>query len=328
MIKVLFICLVGFIFLSFACDSRGASTTPIVPATTPTAAKESPEQFIFGQKGKIVVALLGIEGCPGTKAGTDVLAELSKESLKDAVFARLDVPMEVGNPSFNPVTDWKYSYYQSVDTDRKVANRLEFFYYPTLYIIDRDGEVRYSGGCDKEKVKSMISEISAEKAGEQKKIYTSPMLAVGELAPVFQTKNLKDEDVDFQQLLAKGPVLLFFTSVGCPFSKEAAQKTPNLEKEFAGKDFTIVMIEKGSDSEAVNSMYKEMSFNGIVVLDKDNAISQKYNVEPVPFYFTIDKDGKISARGPYTELSAKQALGKLLGVEFTPSNEKPTSGAG
>jgi len=326
MIRLLTICLAGLMFVSFACDSKEPSTAPTA-TTTATVQKESPEQFIFGQKGKIVVAILGIEGCPGTKAGTDVLAELSKESPKDVAFARLDVPMSIDNASFKPLSDWKYDYYQSVDSDRKVATRLEFFYYPTLYIIDRDGEVRYSGGCDKEKVKSMISEISTEKAGGEKKIYTLPMLAVGSLTPVFQAKSFKDEDIYLQQVLAKGPVLLFFTSVGCPFSKDAAQKIPNLEKEFAGKDFSIVIIEKGSDSETINNMYKEMEFNGIVITDKDGAISKKYNVEPVPFYFAIDKEGKISARGPYTESAARQSLNVLFGIKSVPT-EKPTSGAG
>lgn len=319
---LLFICLIGLLVLSLGCDTKQASA----PSTTMTT-QQSPEDFIFGQKGKVIVALLGIEGCPGTKLATEVLAKMSKDCPKDLVLARLDVPLQVESP-FKPLTNWNYNYYHAIDTDHKIANRLEFFYYPTLYIIDRDGEVRYSGSCNEEKLKSMVVEILREKPGAQKKIYTPPMLAVGASAPVFQSKNINDEDMDLRQVLAKGPVLLLFTSVGCPFSKDAAQKIPNLEKEFAGKDFTIVIIEKGSNSEAVNSLYKKMAFNGIVILDKDNTISQKYNVEPVPFYFVIGQAGKITDRGPYTETSVKQALNTVLGMKAPEPKEKSSPGAG
>lgn len=320
--KILVLFLIGLLFLSLACDTKETSTMP-----TTTTKKESPEQFIFGQKGKIVVALLGIEGCPQTKISTEVLAKMSKDCSKDIVFARLDVPMQE-ETQFKPLTNWTYSYYQAIDIDRKVANRLEFFYYPTLYIIDRDGEVRYSGGCDKEKLKTMLSEICQEQPGTQKKIYTPPILAIGASAPLFQTKNLKDEDIELQQLLAKKPALLLFSSVSCPFSKNAAQKIPNLEKEFHGKDLTVVIIEKGTNTEVINKTYQQIKFNGIVILDSDNSISRKYGVEPVPFYFLVNKEGKITARGPYTESTARQSLNTLFEIQPPTAPPKPSTGAG
>ncbi|MFH1231872.1 MAG: TlpA family protein disulfide reductase [Planctomycetota bacterium] len=324
-------CAVGFLIsIMVLINGCGKSPEPPKPESTkPEPIKSSQlkaEEFLAQQKGKVVVALLGIEGCPGTRKATEILAKMSQDCPADLVMARLDVPLQVES-QFKPLTNWSYNYYHAIDSDRAVANRLEFFFYPTLYIIDRDGEVRYSGGCDEEKLKSMITEILQEKPGIQKKIYTPPMLAVGASAPLFQAKTIKNEGADLQQLLAKGPALLFFTSAGCPFSREDAKKIPNLEKEFKDKVFTIVIIEKGRNTEVINNIYQSMDFSGVVILDSDNSISQKYSVEPVPFYFTIDKDGKVTARGPYTDSAARQALNALFGIQSNPQ-ENPAGGAG
>lgn len=326
--NLLFVCLIGLLVLSLGCDTKQASAPPTTTtSTTTTPVQQSPESFVLGQKGKVVVALLGIEGCSGTRKATEVLAKISKDCPKDLVLARLDVPFQMESP-FKPSTNWIYDYYQATDTDRKVANRLEFFYYPTLYVIDRDGEVRYVGSCEEEKLKSMVAEILQEKPGIQKKIYTPPMLAIDTAAPLFQTKDFNGQDVDLQQVLTKGPTLLFFTSVSCPFSLKAVQNLPALEKEFQGKNVSFIVIENATNNKKINDTYQKMEFNGIIIIDKDNAISQKYNVEPVPFYFAVDKAGKITARGPYTELSARQALNALFGINTDTPQEKTSPGAG
>jgi peroxiredoxin len=288
-------------------------------------AQLSPEEFVFGQKGKIVVALFGIDGCPGTKKATEVLAEMSKDCPANVSLGRIDVPIE-GNTQFKPLTTWSYNYYHGIDTDRKVADKLEFFYYPTLYVIDRDGEVRYSGECDREKLGKMIAEISKEEPGKEKKVYTLPMLAVGSEAPAIDAKSFKGGDVSLKAMLAKGPSLLFFTAVNCPFSLEAAKTIPKVAEQFKGKEFTIIIIENGTKTEAINDLYGKMELPGAVIIDADGKICASYHVDPVPFYFAIDKEGKITARGPYTEAAAGKALGELLGVK--PADGGKTSGAG
>lgn len=293
--------------------------------TVPEKADQSALHFLSQQKGKVVVLLLGIEGCGGTLRATKVLAEMSQDCPDDVVLARLDVPTPGGQ--FKPLTNWDYDYFFAVDTDRAVANRLDFFYYPTLYILDREGEVRYAGGCDIEKLKTMLDEIRAEKLGSKKKFYTPPLPAVGTPAAGFIAKSFEGKDIDLTKFPTKGATLLFFTSVDCPFSREAAKKLPVLEKEFADNDVTIVTIEKGT-TDAINALYNQITLKGPVVLDKDGVISQKYGVEPVPFYFVIDKDGKIAGRGPYTEASARQMLQVALGLKKSGTNDEQPGGAG
>lgn len=324
--KLLSASLIGLLALYLACDSKQPQQTTTALAGT-TASKESPETIIFGQKGKVVVALLGIDGCPQTKIATEVLARMSQDCPADLVLARLDVPVQSDSP-FKPLANWTYNYRYAVDADRAAADRLGFFYYPTLYILDRDGEVRYSGSCDEAKLKAMVSEIQLEKLGDPKKIYTPTLPAIGTQAPLFRAKNLEGGEIELKPLADKGPTLLFFTSVACPFSIQAARKLPALEQEFRGKDVGIIVIEKGTDAAVINTTYLQIGFSNRVIMDTDNAISQKYGVEPVPFYFVIDKAGKIAARGPYTESAASQAIGMLLGMQPVEPKGKPASGAG
>ncbi|MFH1226275.1 MAG: redoxin domain-containing protein [Planctomycetota bacterium] len=326
------LCLAGLLFAAaMSCDSKKppeSQTTPVNAAVTPPAlaGELSPVDFVFNQKGKLVVALLGIEGCTKTGEATEVLAKMSQDCPADIKIGRLDVP--IPDSQYKPLTDWKHGYYHAIDDDRAAAKRLEFFYYPTLYVIDRDGAVRYSGGCDEAQLKTMLAEMLQEPAGGQKKFYTPPLPAVGSKAPGFQALNLNGESVNLDAFPDKGATVLFFTSVDCPFSRQAAQGIVSLEKDFPDKGATIVTIEKSPNQDTVNKFYEEIKLQGPVIRDNDNSISKKYGVEPIPFYFVIDKQGNIAGHGPYTAEAVRQALSVLLGVKPAGTNDKAAPGAG
>jgi len=65
-----------------------------------------------------------------------------------------------------------------------------------------------------------------------------------------------------------------------------------------------------------------------VIRDPKGGISHRYGVEPVPFFYVVDDTGTVTARGPYTELAAKRALGELLGVKVVATDGEESSGAG
>lgn len=303
-------------------DSSARSKQPALKDS-----EQSAEQFLAVQKGKIVVLLMGMEGCPATRQATKVLANMLPDCPNDVVMARLDVAPP--GKTLKPIANWPHEYFYAVDTNRTVAKRLDFFYYPTLYILDREGEVRYAGGCDKDKLKTMLSKIRAEKPGSKKKFYTPPLPAVGTPAAGFTAKTIKGDRIDLTKFPDKGATLLFFTSVECPFSRKDVKNLPALEKEFSGKGLTLMVIEKSTKAKSVKSFYDEIALLNPVIWDKDGAVSRKYSVEPVPFYFVIDKEGKIAGRGAYTEDSARQTLQSVLDLKSqkTGGDKKPT-GAG
>ena len=316
----LLLCGLAF-FLAGAQVARDASSE-----RKPSPAQGEAERFLAEQQGKVVVLLMGMNGCPNTPVATEVLSRLSKDCPDDVAFVRLDVPPP--ERSVQPMANWPHDFFYAVDADRAVAQRIEFFYYPTLYVLDRDGEVRYAGGCDEAKLKTMISKIRSEKPGSKKKFYTPPLPAVGTPAAGFTAKNLQGERVDFRNFQKKGVTLLFFTSVGCPFSVKAVRKLPDLEKEFEVQAVSLLLIEKGQSTEDAKKLYDGITLRGEVVLDAEEDVFRKYSVGPVPFYFVINAEGKIAARSPYTEDSVRQALRAALGIKEAASSQVPSTGAG
>ncbi len=314
------LCGIALFVATASCGEQPAREGTSAPADKPA------ERFLSEQRGKIVVLLMGMDGCPNTPVVTEVLAELDEDCPDDVVFGRVDVAPPGG--SIKPTANWPHDFFYAVDTDRAVAQRLEFFFYPTLYVLDREGEVRYAGGCDEAKLKTMISEMLAEKPGSKKKYYTPPLPAVGTPAAGFTAKDIKGESVDLKKFQSKGATLLFFTSVDCPFSVEAVRKLPDIEKEFEGKNLSIVLIEKGDSADAVKALYDSVALSGTVVLDTDGNVSDKYGVGPVPFYFVVGADGKIAERGPYTEEAARKALRTALGLQGTEVRPQRSPGAG
>ena len=296
----------GLLFaLLVAC---GAESPPAdVPAPAP-ADDGTPTGFLDAEKGKVVVLLLGMQGCPGTRDATRVLADL--EVPADVAIARVDVPPPGGRAE--PYRNWPHSYRYLMDEDRALAKKLEFFFYPTLYVLDREGEARYSGSCEAGKLAAMVEEIRTERPGGKKKVYTVPPLAVGAAAPAKRDA---------------GPTLVFFTSVGCPFSTKALGALPDVELDFEEHDVGYVIVERTAEGPATAKVYDDLELPGDVVNDADGAIAKAYGVDPVPFFFVIDAAGAVAARGPYTEGGVRQALAKALGIEV-PGGAKEATGAG
>ena len=299
------------------------------PEYTSLSAQGSPAQFLVRQQGKLVVALMGMEGCPGTAEATKVLADISREYPEDVVCARIDVPPP--GESLEPVKEWSYSYYYALDADRRAARQMEFFYYPTLYLIDGDGDMRFAGGYDQDKLSKMISEILVEKPGAKKKIYTTAALAVGAPGITIVGKDPNGKDVQVPTISTaskKKAMLLCFTAIECPFSARAMQELPRLAGEFAPKGVSFVVVEKGTDAAAIKSFYDQVAFKGPVIVDTDGSISRDYGVEPIPFYFVVSADGKIAKREPYTPAGARLALEIALGIKPDTPSKPSSTGAG
>lgn len=134
-------------------------------------------------RGNILILLLGRDDCPGTAMTTIALDRYILTKPKQISIVRLNVPLR--NENLIPSSKWNHSFPCFVDKGRKIADKLDFFYYPTLYVYDKQGNKRYVGAFDKDKIDTMVREILAEKPGDMKKIYTLPMSAVGKYAPSF-----------------------------------------------------------------------------------------------------------------------------------------------
>ncbi|MHC4201178.1 MAG: TlpA family protein disulfide reductase, partial [Planctomycetota bacterium] len=272
----------------------------------------APVDPLAGCRGKTIVLLMGMPGCPGTIEATRFLVEYSREKPEGVAVVRLDVA-----PPGDSLAEPKggdAGFVHKLDRDRTVADRLEFFFYPTLYIIDKDGKVRFRGGCEPDRVKEMVAEITAERPGAAKRVYTPPMPAVGSAAAAFAGKDLAGKDVSLEALRGKAATLLFFGSAACPYSKDAVSSLPALAAEFGGKGAAVAVVNIGQTPKAIRPFYARQAPRITVVADETSDIGEKkYGVRSVPFFYVLDKAGKIAARRPFTPDAARMALAKTLG---------------
>lgn len=290
------------------------------------AGSRAPVDPLAGYRGKTLVLLMGMPGCAGTVKASGFLAEYSREKPEGVAVVRLDVAPPGDSLAEPKGGDAGFAH--KLDRDRTVADRLEFFFYPTLYILDKDGKVRFRGGCEPDRVKEMVAEIAAERPGAPKRVYTPPLPAVGTAAAAFAGKDLGGKDVRLDMLRGKAATLLFFGSTACPYSKDAVSSLPALAAEFKGKGAAVAVVNIGQAPKAIRPFYARQAPRITVVADETSDIGEKkYGVRTVPFFYVLDKAGKIAARRPFTPGAARVALAKTLGLKLRPRTHR-SRGAG
>jgi peroxiredoxin len=302
-----------------ACLGAGCRSSAEPPAADEAPGKLS--DFLAPYRGKVLVVLMGREGCPGTAKATATLDAYASASPADVVIVRLDVPLP--KEDLNVAGEWKHPYPRRVDKGRRLADELEFFYYPTLYVYDRDGALRFTGGCDGARLDAMVREVLAEAPGAPKNNYTLPMPAAGEQAPAFAAANLAGERVTLDALRGQQATILFFARTSCPFTVEALPSVRSLAAEYAKAGVAVAVINSGETPDAIRPVYEKHAAGVPVVVDADGRVSQAYGVDMVPFFFLLDKDGKIVKRRSFTAAAASGALGELLGLAADQSRFKP-----
>lgn len=278
--------------------------------------------IVRSHRGKVLLLLLGREDCPGTKRATAVLDGYAAAKPAGAAIVRLEVPLP--GERAKPIRSWDHPFPYAVDENRATAGELGFFYYPTLYVFDRDGVLRFVGGCDPDRIDSMVAEILSERPGAEKKTYTLPMPAPGDVAPGFSGRTASGEAVTLAELRGRRATLVFFARTSCPF---VVQELPNLKRiagAFRERGVATVIVDVGEEAEAVRAVFEKHAPGLPVIYDEEGEISEAYGVDATPFYFLLDGDGRIARRRSFTAGAATGSVNALLGVSKERPRYKPT----
>ncbi|MHC9542062.1 MAG: TlpA family protein disulfide reductase [Vulcanimicrobiota bacterium] len=276
--------------------------------------ESSSGDILSSYRGKVLLLLMGMPGCSGTEKATQFLISYAKNKPADVALLRVDVPPPEGE--MQAISKWEAPFSREVDSGRKIADKLEFFYYPTLYILDRDGEVRFSGECKPEDVEKMVKEICSEKAGSEKHSYMPAMPKIGTVAEGFAGKTLDRGDVTLEGIGKGNAVFLFFGSTMCPFSRQATADMPALVKDYGSRGISFAIIHLGAPDEAAKKFYAEAAPGLTVIADESGTIGEKeFGVSTVPYFYLLDKKYAVVQRQPFTADSAKSALNSMLGIK-------------
>jgi thiol-disulfide isomerase/thioredoxin len=111
----------------------------------------------------------------------------------------------------------------------------------------------------------------------------------------FKLKDLNGKEVSLSQLKGKR-VFLNFWATWCPPCKAEMPEIEALYNETKDSDLVILAVNIGESQNTVKSFMDKNKYNFSVLLDTDNSIAAKYNIQSIPTSFFIDKDGVIVSR--------------------------------
>ena len=300
---VAFAAIVGYIRLSGPSSSAVLSAEP---------AGVDLSSLLSNYRGRVLLLLLGRDGCPGTAKATVVLDEYAPVKPDGAEIVRLDVPLP--GESLRLSSDWKHNFQRFADKGRLIADELDFFFYPTLYIYDGDGLLRFAGGCDAELVPRMVGEILAEAPGQEKKIYTLPMPPVGTEAPGFSASTLEKNELSLESLIAQNGLLIFFARTSCPFTLKELPHLKDIADAFSDKGIATVIINQKDEGGSDDSLYGKHCAGVPVISDPKGEISKSFGVEATPFFFLLDGNAIIVKHRSFTHSAAVGSINALLGL--------------
>ena len=157
--------------------------------------------------------------------------------------------------------------------------------------------------------------ISADKSNSS----TSGLIPApqkGFLAPDFTLETLDGESMKLSDLRGKA-VLVNFWATWCP---PCRAEMPSFEKayhDYEEQGFVIVAVNATAQDNAndVEAFIKEFGLSFPVVLDKDGAVNQLYQVRSLPTSFFVDKEGVINEvviGGPISEALLRTRIEELI----------------
>lgn len=301
------VAIIVLLSLSHGCKARQGPSS----ARGTAEGTASLSEFLTPFRGKVLVLLLGRDGCPGTAKATKALDTWVPAKPANVVVLRLDVPLP--NEKLRLDGPWDHPYPRRLDECRRIASELDFFYYPTLYVFDREGELRFTGGWDAARIDAMTREILAETPGWPKKIYTLPMPAPGGIAPAIAAVDGAGKPVSIAALRGERATLLVFAKTSCPFTVEALPAVKSIADEFRKDGVAVVIVNNGEAAQASRDVYDHLTPGVPIAWDPSGKTDTAYGVDTTPFFFLLDKEDRIVRRRSLTPAAAMGAINALLG---------------
>ncbi|MBS1645910.1 MAG: TlpA family protein disulfide reductase [Bacteroidetes bacterium] len=155
----------------------------------------------------------------------------------------------------------------------------------------------FTPGFNKEKIREMLEQEQAStKIAIHKRICFNALrninnMKVGQLAPNFLLKNIKNDTFSLHQFRKRYVYLNFFSS-GCVDCLQELKKEEQLYKKYADK---VVFISIATDKDTVdfkkfikqNTAYKWLFLH----TDNNKKTTEQYNIKSMPVYYLISPDG-------------------------------------
>lgn len=130
-----------------------------------------------------------------------------------------------------------------------------------------------------------------------------------EPAPRFHAKTLSGEMYNNQSIKGK-VVLLEFWTTWCPYCKEEESSVDTIHKEFSGKGVIVLAVDVAESKKKVKQYLAEHPRACRIVLTEDTNLAAMYEATSYPIYVVIDRDGNIA--GEVRGAAGESGLRNLL----------------
>jgi peroxiredoxin/uncharacterized membrane protein YphA (DoxX/SURF4 family) len=193
-----------------------------------------------------------------------------------------------------------------IQKDREVTAKFLAKWTPTAFLVQTDGTIASRLAAGDTAIRELVNQIKAQEtisfvANEGVTNQLKPL--IGEELPPFSLLNLDGQTVEPHKLIGSKNVLTFF-SLNCVHCKKMVEEIKDWEK-FKGKDEPNLVIMSDGEIEA----HKELGLSSTILIDKDNAISNKLGMNGTPSAILVDEKGKIVSE---TAIGAEQ-IWSLIG---------------
>lgn len=147
-------------------------------------------------------------------------------------------------------------------------------------------------------------------AGAQDRMVLAALLGSDSKAPDFELADMTGSAVRLSKFKGERPVLLYFWATWCPYCMQVKPAVFNLRNEIAQKDLEILGVNVGGgDTLDRVKRYQEAHPSPYpVVYDADGKVSRSYQVQGIPLFVVVDKDGSIIYKSNELPKNIKQLL--------------------
>ena len=150
----------------------------------------------------------------------------------------------------------------------------------------------------------------------------NPQLSTAKMAPAFTVTALDGSRFDLDEMGGR-VVLIDFWATWCGPCNEELPHMKKIAKEFAGQPLVIISVSWDKDETKWKDFIAKNEMTWVQYRDADHELSQRFDINAIPHYFTIDSDGVLTSEMLGSGSDVEGKLKKLV-ARAKASQPKPT----
>jgi thiol-disulfide isomerase/thioredoxin len=139
----------------------------------------------------------------------------------------------------------------------------------------------------------------------------NPQLSLAKMAPAFSVTTLDGSHFNLDDMGGR-VVLIDFWATWCGPCKEELPHMKKIAKEFAGQPLVIISISWDSDEAKWKDFIAKNDMTWQQYRDANHKLSERFGINAIPHYFTIDSDGVLTAEMMGSGSDVEGKLKRLL----------------